>query len=86
MNQPGSGQTTELFVVKVPRGMAMIDTGCRAAVGGARWHAELQTVMKTLGKSFAHEPQEEYFQFGPGEPILSCKRWIYQVGVSWPGV
>ena len=81
LNQPGSGQTTELFVVKVPKGMAMIDTGCRAAVGGARWHAELQTVMKTLGKSFVHEPQEEYFQFGPGEPILSCKRWIYQVGV-----
>ena len=81
LNQPESGKTTELFVVKVPRGMAMIDTGCRAAVGGARWHAELQKVMKTLGKSFTHEPQEEYFQFGPGDPILSRKRWIYKVGV-----
>jgi len=75
------GQANELFVVRVPEGTAMLDTGCRAAVGGTRWHRELQATMRTLGRQFRSEPQSEFFQFGPGEPIRSTKKWIYDVGV-----
>ena len=59
----------------------MIDTGCRAAVGGTSWHKALQSTMLALGRRVRSETQEEYFQFGPGEPIRSSRRWFYDVGV-----
>ena len=31
---------------------------------------------------YSCEEQEEYFQFGPGDPIRSSLRWRYQVGVQ----
>ena len=73
-------QPTELFVVQVPEGIAMIDTGCRAAVGGTSWHKALQSTMLALGRRFRSETQED-FQFGPGEPIRSSRRSIYDVVV-----
>ena len=74
-------QPTELLLVPVPEGIAMNDTGCRAAVGGIIWHKALRSTMLTLRRRFWSETQEEYFQFGPGEPIRSSRRWIYDVGV-----
>ena len=80
-NTDSACEPQELFVVNVPEGTAMIDTGCRAAVGGSRWHAELQSALHARGKKFRKEIQEEYFQFGPGDPILSSRRWVYTVGI-----
>ena len=37
--------------------------------------------MRKMNKVFYKEDQEELFQFGPGEPMMSKTRWIYEVGV-----
>ena len=37
--------------------------------------------MDQLGEEYHNEGHEGYFQFGPGEPLASRKKWIYQVGV-----
>ena len=34
-----------------------------------------------MGQTFQEEPQDEVFQFGPGKPIRSIRKWIYEVGV-----
>jgi hypothetical protein len=70
-----------VHVVQLAPGLVMMDTGCRAAVGGASWHHQLQKILKKLGKKFYSEDQLEFFQFGPGEPIQSTRRWHYAVGV-----
>ena len=69
------------FLVNLAPGMVMVDTGCRAACGGTRWHQELQAEMGILGRSFYAEEQDELFQFGPGKPIQSTKKWVYEVGL-----
>ena len=71
-----------VHIVELAPGLVMIDAGCRAAVGGAQWHAALQEHVRTLDKPFTCERQVEYFQFGPGAPIKSAKRWCYQVGIQ----
>ena len=38
--------------------------------------------LKALGQKYYSEEQLEFFQFGPGEPIRSTKRWHYPVGVQ----
>jgi len=72
----------EIFVVKLTPGVAILDTGCRAPVGGPTWHKELQQELRKRGVTFRSRRQREYFQFGPGDPILSTKKWRYEVGVQ----
>ncbi len=67
----------EVHLVTLKAGLVMIDTGCRAAVGGKKYHQDLQKRLEDLGKMFSCEKQEEYFQFGPGDPIRSSLRWRY---------
>ena len=73
---------SEVHVVHLKPGLVMIDTGCRVAVGGKEWHRGLQRKLKEMGRPFHAEEQLEYFQLGPGEPIVSRRCWRYQVGVQ----
>ena len=75
-------ETSGVHLVELSPGLVMIDTGCRAAVGGRKWHQGLQGRLKELGKKFHCAKQLEFFQFGPGDPIRSTRRWHYQVGVQ----
>jgi hypothetical protein len=75
-------ETQDVHVVELAPGLVMIDTGCRAAVGGRSWHRALQKCLEALGKEYYSTEQLEYFQFGPGEPIRSTRRWHYQVGIQ----
>ena len=61
----------EVHLVTLKAGLVMIDTGCRAAVGGKKYHQDLQKRLEDLGKMFSCEKQEEYFQSGSGDPIRS---------------
>ena len=72
----------DVHLVTLKAGLVMIDTGCRAAVGGNKYHQDLQKCLEALGEIYFCEKQEEYFQFGPGDPIRSSRRWRYQVGVQ----
>jgi hypothetical protein len=71
----------DVHVVHLTPGLVMMDTGCRAAVGGTSWHRQLQKVLKRMGRKFHSEEQLEFFQFGPGDPIQSTRCWHYEVGV-----
>ena len=64
----------DVHAVQLAPGLVMMDTGCRAAVGGKSWHQNLQKCLKKLGRKFHYEEQLEFFQFGPGEPITSTRR------------
>ena len=70
-----------VHLVNLTPGVVMVDTGCRSACGGKRWHQELQDEMTRLDRPFYEEPQDEVFQFGPGKPIYSKRRWVDEVGV-----
>ena len=70
----------EVFLSTAP-GMAIMDSGCRSAVAGIRWHEEYQTQLKRLGLTWHEEPEEETFQFGSGAPEVSHRGYIYPVGI-----
>ena len=75
-------EVLQILVVELPRGVALLDTGCKRAVGGSRWHREMQSALRNRKLSFERVPQREYFKFGPGDPILSVTGWKYPVGVN----
>ena len=74
----GGGQ---VYAVDLEPGMAVLDTGCRTAVGGPKWHRELQKKSDERGCPYHCEAEKELFQFGPGDPIMSDRRWTYKAGI-----
>ncbi|CAK9032878.1 Retrovirus-related Pol polyprotein from transposon TNT 1-94, partial [Durusdinium trenchii] len=70
----------EVFVTSVP-GMAIMDSGCRTAVAGLKWHMDFQEMLKEKGLSWHEEDEQETFQFGSGGPEESQKAYIYPVGI-----
>ena len=80
-------EASQTYLVEVPMGAIMADTGCQTPVAGPRWHQQFQSVMKAMGREFHAERCSEFFQFGPGDPIEATTKWVYQVGVlgkTWP--
>ena len=71
-----------IHTVQLKPGLAMIDAGCRRAVGGVAWHKEFQKELDKRHLPRRRIGQKEYFQFGPGNPYLSAYRWAYPVGVA----
>ena len=78
---PSLEPVNPVFTVTLNPGNGMIDTGSRAAVGGPKWHRDMQRELVKRGRKFRELPQSEYFQFGPGKPIHSTKKWVYEVGI-----
>ena len=70
-----------IYSVQLGAGLVMIDTGCRRACGGRRWHERLREELDARGVRYYREEALEYFQFGPGDPIASHARWTYNVGI-----
>lgn len=66
--------THSIHTVQLQPGLAVVDTGCRRAVGGTTWHRHLQEELDRLGLSYTRVEQREYFHFGPGPPYLSTYR------------
>ncbi len=48
----------EVHLVTLKAGLVMIDTGCRAAVGGKKYHQDLQKRLEVLGNMYSCEKQE----------------------------
>ena len=72
---------------RLEAGDAIVDTGCRTAVAGCRWHLQHQQRLEQLGLTWETVAQEEHFKFGAGPPVLSRRAFIYPVfthgGRSW---
>ncbi|CAE7449079.1 TY1B-PR1 [Symbiodinium sp. CCMP2592] len=62
-------------------GLAVADTGCRTAVGGARWHEALQSELRNRGVSWQTVREREVFQFGSGPPVVSQRAFLYPVAL-----
>ena len=56
---------TEDFLIDLAPRMVMVDTGCRAACGGARWHQELQVEMKMMGRHFIQKSRMSFSSSAP---------------------
>ena len=65
----------------------ILDTGCRTAVAGSRWHHGMQEICKQLNLPFYEVSHEEVFRFGAGQPALSVKAFVYPTSIygqpSW---
>ena len=68
-------------------GHVILDTGCRTAVAGRKWHNNLQELMRQKGMPFYKAYHEEVFRFGAGAPVLSTEAFIYAIQIydhkSW---
>ena len=49
----------ETMTVRIPYGTVMVDTGCRRAVGGAAWHAQLQDELDKKQMPYTCKVQRE---------------------------
>ena len=56
-------------------GLAVADTGCRTAVGGARWHETLQAELRRRGITWQTVEEQETFQFGSGSSTSGRGSW-----------
>ena len=63
-------------------GLAVADTGCRTAVGGAHWHQALQEELRRRGITWETTLEAEQFQFGSGPPVMSRMACLYPVGLG----
>jgi hypothetical protein len=72
----------ELHLVDMPVGYAMLDTGCKASVGGAQWHRALQAELAKIGAVFSKEDVTDYFKFGDGSTVASTCTWSYPLAVA----
>ena len=70
MTMEAKSRISAVHAVQLNPGLAMVDTGCRRAVGGTRWHQELQRELDKYGLPYKWIIQKECFQFGPGNPYL----------------
>ena len=59
-----------------------MDTGCRTAVAGQRWHERYQSHLRALGLQWLSVEHEEVFRFGAGRPVLSTEAKIYPIWVG----
>ena len=57
----------------------ILDTGCRTAVAGEKWHRRFQEELKRCGLGWEEVPHHEIFRFGAGAPVVSRKAAIYPV-------
>ena len=68
-------------------GHVILDTGCRTAVAGRKWHMTLQSLMRQKGLPFYKTNHEEVYRFGAGAPVLSTEAFLYAVQIydhkSW---
>ena len=60
----------------------ILDTGCRTAVAGAKWHSEFQRALIERGLQWATAEHEEVFRFGAGKPVLSTEAQLYPVEIA----
>ena len=57
----------------------ILDSGCRTAVAGARWHQKMRQALEKK-----HLPyEEETFRFGAGAPVLSTSAGLYPVRAAF---
>ena len=69
-------------VMIVKPGWGVLDTGCGGAVGGPRWHQEMQIECRKRNKQFVMIEKKGKYQFGTGLTYPSTVTWRYQVGIN----
>ena len=80
----GVDDVSGVHLVVMEAGWAMVDTGCRAGVGGDTWHQEMKKELERLGKADQIQvvKKEQIFKFGDGVEKISKQTFIYPVGID----
>ena len=76
--------THGVLVTGPPKGVqeVILDTGCRTAVAGAKWHEAYQRHLRELGLQWLVVTHEEIFRFGAGKPVLSTEAMVYPIQIG----
>jgi hypothetical protein len=72
----------QAFTGNAAAGLAVADSGCRAAVAGKAWHMSFQRRLRELNLPWREEAENEVFQFGAGASEVSSLAFIYPVGIG----
>ena len=64
----------------------ILDSGCRTAVAGARWHKKMQQSLDEMQLPYEVLEHEETFRFGAGAPVLSTSAGLYPVVLGKSGI
>ena len=76
-------EVPDSLVAGLPPTMDLImDTGCRTAVAGKRWHDRYQTWLRERNLMWNTVEHEEVFRFGAGRPVLSVEAHLYPVCIG----
>ena len=59
----------------------ILDNGCRRNVGGSKWHAQVQAMLRRFGLKGERIDMQEEFLFGSDRVDRSICAWLYPVGV-----
>ena len=78
---PGTNHAFAAEPAPRPVGQVILDSGCRTAVAGWKWHRAFQEALTERGVSWIEVPEHEIFQFGAGGPEVSEKAFLYPVGI-----
>jgi hypothetical protein len=78
---PTSMSVINVNHVQMPEGCIMLDTGCKASVGGTDWYDQMTAAVTARGRGHLIEehPQDEYFRFGDGRVVQSTQIKIYPI-------
>ena len=72
----------EVWMLEHAANKVILDSGCRTAVAGARWHQKMRQALEKK-----HLPyEEETFRFGAGAPVLSTSAGLYPVVLGKSGI
>ena len=64
----------------------ILDSGCRAAVAGAKWHVKMRQALDQRDLPYEVLEHEETFRFGAGAPVLSTEAGLYPVVLGGTGI
>ena len=72
-------ESTTFEATLAEKGEVILDSGCRTAVAGQRWHQEFQDRLRSLAFKWHTVEHDEIFRFGAGAPIQSTRAHLYPV-------
>ena len=79
--EPAAHEALAAALPDRPVGQVILDSGCRTAVAGWKWHRALQEALTEKGVKWLEVPEHEVFQFGAGGPEISEKAFLYPAGI-----
>jgi competence ComEA-like helix-hairpin-helix protein len=69
------------YMVTMPTGHIMLDTGCKRSVAGPTWHQQMRTRLSDLGLEPVQRACKAQFVFGSGKSVKATSSWVYPIAI-----